>query len=813
MDMNIKYTSSALFFCIALGFTALSQERTTTALLNDWKFFKGPSDQAHERDFNDSGWQVVQVPHDWAIEGPFQPEGNGYTGKLPWKGEGWYRYLMNIDNDLEGKIVYLVFDGVMAFPRIFVNGHLAGSWDYGYNSFYVNITKYLDYGRENVLAVHADTRNHDSRWYPGAGIYRKVQMIIVNPVHVDIWGTFITTPIIKPHYADVRIASRINNFGANDSEVRIKHSILNKDGTKILEDEVDGKVDQGGSRLLEANITIPNPRIWDIDDPQLYTVVTEVFEGEVLMDTYRSTFGIRDMRFTANHGFYLNNRRIQFKGVNLHHDHGPLGAAFNKRAMQRQLEIMKAMGCNAIRTSHNTAAPELLDLCDEMGLLFFNEVFDKYDQKADILDTTKFEDFAHRNIRNFVVRDRNHPSLFLWSVGNEIGDVQWNKDNGFYRLNTMLNYVRKYDPTRPTTLVCDNMEGAIMRHFDFYDVHSWNYGRRYRLARQLEPDKSVIIAESASTLSTRGFYEFPLPKEKTEFTKSLQVSSYDLNAPYWAEVADDDFMWQQDEPYVAGEFVWTGFDYLGEPTPYGNFGVKRMGMTDREASRSSYFGIVDLCGIPKDRYYLYKSYWKPDELTIHILPHWNWEDRVGQNVPVFVYTNGDCAELFLNGQSLGMRCKDPKSMHSIDRFRLMWNDVVYQPGELKVVAYKEGELLGENVMKTTGKPEKLRLTADRSEIAADGGDLSYILIEALDKDGNVYPLADNKITIELTGPGGIAGVGNGNPQSLNPFQSNEVSLFYGKAMLIVKSVPETGQLKVEARSKGLKSADCTILLK
>ena len=528
------------------------------------------------------------------------------------------------------------------------------------------------------------------------------------------------------------------------------------------------------------------------------------------MDSYKTPFGIRTIEFTADDGFHLNGKRVQLKGVNLHSDFGPLGVAFNYRAMQRQLEIMKSMGVNAIRNSHNVAAPELLELCDQMGILMFNEIFDKYDEKADITADTDFEEFAHRNIKNFVERDRNHPSVFIWSVGNEIGDVQWNINNGFQRLHTMVNYVNKYDPTRPVTLVCDNLESAKLRHFDFYDVHSWNYGRRYQLARKLEPKKSVIISESASTLSTRGFYEFPLPLNKTDFTKSLQISSYDLNAPSWAEIPDDDFMWQQEEPYVAGEFVWTGFDYLGEPTPYNNKYVKELGMTDNEASYSSYFGAVDLVGIPKDRYYLYKSYWKPEETTIHILPHWNWEGREGQVTPVFVYTNGDCGELFVNGKSQGKQCKKPTSENSTERFRLMWKDIVYEPGEVKVVAYKNGQILGEKTINTAGKPHHLKLTPDRKILKANGEDLSYILVEAYDKNGNLCPLADNPIQINIKGKAHIAGVGNGNPQSFEPFQAKKIKLFYGKAMIILQSEFVTSNSEVTVSTDGLKSDQTTI---
>jgi len=379
-----------------------------------------------------------------------------------------------------------------------------------------------------------------------------------------------------------------------------------------------------------------------------------------------------------------------------------------------------------------------------------------------------------------------------------MGDVQMDLNGGFNKLNTMLKYVRKYDGTRPVTMVCDNRNSAKKRHFDYYDVHCWNYGRRYDLARQLDPSKSVIISESSSTVSTRGFYELPLPAKKTDFTNSLQVSSYDLNAPSWAEIADDDFKWQQDEPYVAGEFVWTGFDYLGEPTPYNNEWTQDHSMTAEAAAHSSYFGILDLCGIPKDRYYLYKSYWNPEETTVHILPHWNWPGKEGADVPVFVYTNGDCAELFLNGRSLGKKCKDPASKNSTERFRLMWNDVTYEPGTIQAVAYKDRNIIGQNTMTTAGGPHHLKLTPDRKAIRADGEDLSYILIEAIDEAGNPCPLADNMVSIVMTGPGTIAGIGNGNPHSMESFQGSDIHLFYGKAMLIVRSGQTSGDIGVAA---------------
>jgi len=796
---------TGIILALFLSFFCTLQAKEVITLQTGWKFAKGSNESASQINFDDSKWRDVTIPHDWAIEGPVDPDGDGGTGKLPWRDEGWYRRNLDIPASYSGKQVYLVFDGIMAFPEIFINGKLAGKWDYGYNSFYLDVTGFLKPGQDNVMAVHVDTRSHGSRWYPGAGIYRKVQMLVVNPVHVGVWGTYITTPDVKPNYANVRIMTTVHNQAESPADnVRIESTIISPNGIEIAEKTIGVQIPAGQSKDGEVTITLADPQRWDTDNPVLYQVKTIIYIGDEISDTYLTTFGIRKIRFTADNGFYLNDRRVQLKGVNLHHDHGPLGSAFYPRAMERQLEIMKSMGCNSIRTSHNTPAPELLDLCDRMGLLVFDEAFDKYDNKADILRDTDFEDFSHRNIKNFVVRDRNHPSVFIWSVGNEMGDIQGNRNNGFYRLNTMVNYVRKYDPTRPVTMACDQVNAASMRHFDYYDVLSYNYGQRWSLARMLEPNKPVIISESASTLSTRGFYELPLPKEKTEFTNSLQVSSYDLHAPNWAEVGDDDFMWQQNEEYLAGEYVWTGFDYIGEPTPYGDRMVSRLGLENKRGSRSSYFGIVDLCGIPKDRYYLYKSYWKPEVNTVHILPHWNWEGMNGKNVPVFVYTNGDCAELFLNGKSLGKKCKNPTSRNSIERSRIMWNDVVYQPGELKAVAYKEGIVISESVMKTAGDPAEIRLTPDRKTISTGGMDLSYIVVEAFDKNGNLSPLADNQIDFSIKGPGTIAGVGNGDPQSLDPFQADYVKLSFGKALIIIRSGFEKGDVELTATSKGLK---------
>lgn len=787
--------------------------REVTVLRAGWRFARGAHPDAHLAGFDDSGWEVVQVPHDWAIEGPFLRDGDGSTGKLPWKGQGWYRRSLDVPASHAGKRVYLLFDGVMAFPRVWVNGALAGGWDYGYASFHLDVTEHVRPGEENVLAVHADTRPHDSRWYPGAGIYRKVRMVVVDPVHVGVWGTYITTPVVQPHYADARIRTTVVNASRADERVVVEQVIVSPEGREIAQGRTERDVAAGETRDLEVTVPLTAPRRWDIDDPALYTARTRVLVGGAVRDVYETPFGVRSLRFDPDHGFWLNDRRVQLRGVNLHHDHGPLGGAFYPAAERRQLEIMKAMGANAIRTSHNTEAPEVLALADSMGLLVFNEVFDKWDAKAGITPETDFDEFAHRNIRSFVVRDRNHPSVFLWSVGNEIGDVQWNIDNGFQRLHAMVNYVERYDPTRPVTLVNDNPDAPVLRAFDYYDVLSWNYRRRWALARQMEPNKPVIISESASTVSTRGFYELPLPEDPTDFTASLQVSSYDLHAPWWAELPDEDFMWQQQEPYIAGEFVWTGFDYLGEPTPYVEFMMPDLGLDPADASRSSYFGIVDLVGIPKDRYWLYRSQWRPEETTVHILPHWNWPERVGQPVPVFVYTNGDCAELFLNGVSRGTDCKDPKSETAVERSRLTWPDVVYEPGELRAVAYREGAVIGEARVRTAGAPHRIRLTPERTEITADGMDLAYVRVEAFDRQGTPAPLADDRVRISVRGPAELVGVGNGNPRSFEPFTADYVDLFHGKAMLIVRAGDEPGRARVTATAEGLDGDGVTLQIR
>jgi beta-galactosidase len=943
MDLHrsLVVTAVVAVTCI-LTLPARSADATGRRVVNfngDWRFAKGSRPEAAKAEFDDSAWQAVRLPHDWAIAGPFNPSENGYAGKLPWRGEGWYRKTFSLDKVDDGQRLYFDFDGVMAFPQVYVNGQLAGQWDYGYMSFRVDATPYVKFGGANVVAVHVDTRNHGTRWYPGAGLYRKVTMTLCQPVHLAHWGVFVTTPSVSDDSATVQVRSTIENHDAAAAQVTVETVLLNPNGRRVANGEKSGTAPARGTCDVEQSIAVTDPQRWDLASPKLYTARVTVRIGDKVVDTETTAFGIRTFEFTANDGFHLNGRRVQLHGVCLHHDQGPLGAAFYPRAMERQLEMMRDMGVNAVRTSHNPPAPELMDLCDRMGLVVWDEAFDKWDGTADrVRGEPPLELYGEKQIRNLVRRDRNHPCVVVWSIGNEIGEGG-REGVTPERVKFMSDFVRKYDPTRPVGMA-NHIPGMAERpNFDALDLTGWNYMRRYATYRQRYPDKPIIYSESASALSTRGFYELPLPNRKSEYSKQLQVNSYDLNAADWSDIPDAEFKLMNDDRFVAGEFVWTGFDYLGEPTPF-----------SREA-KSSYFGIVDLCGIPKDRFYLYRSYWRPDTTTVHILPHWNWPDRVGQKVPVFVYTNGDSAELFLNGQSLGRRQKgvvpegppnfaqgQPASagssqadhapagasdaddttrwcaasgdaeqwwqvdlgavrpirylaiefereeknygyevkistdasdwqtvvtkdtsrnprwggptqvFHDVDAqaryvrieftqlqggawasikefavyperaesayyavtytYRLRWNDVVYEPGELKAVAYKSGRKIGEAVMRTAGPPGVLRLTPDRQTLAATGEDLGYILVEALDDKGILCPLADNLVRFQVDGPAEIAGVGNGNPLSVEPFQTDCRRLFYGKAMLILRTKQGQGdRIHVTAGSAGLKSAE------
>jgi beta-galactosidase len=814
--MKLKHFNSSIliFVIIFISGNILFAQRETVSFNDNWFFTKGNPVNASSSKLNETGWEKIKLPHDWAIAGPFDPLGEGNTGKLPWKGEGWYRkHFIPAASDQDKKF-FLLFDGVMASPKVFVNGKQVGSWDYGYNSFFIDITSSLIFGKDNIIAVYVNTLNHGSRWYAGAGIYRKVQLIKTDQVYVDIWGTQVTTPIVENSSSDVRIINTLTNATTVQQDLRVENIILSPAGNELKRSFSKISLKPGEKKDVEQTATLFRPERWDIQNPALHTVKTLVYKNNVLCDDSQVNFGIRTFKFTGDDGFHLNGRRVQIKGVNLHHDQGPLGAAFYPRAMERQLEIMKEMGCNAVRTSHNIPAPELLELCDKMGFIVIDEIFDKYDNKADIPEGTDFFEFAEPNVRNFVMRDRNHPSIVLWSVGNEISDVETNYNGGFAKLQAMVLFFKKYDITRPVTLVCHISDAAKKRHFDFYDVTAYNYRRQYKIVHDLDPSKPALIGESASTVSTRGFYELPLPKVKTDFTRSIQVSSYDLNAPEWAEIPDMDFMWQEQDKFVGGEFVWTGFDYIGEPTPYGDDIVRRnkFKYKQEDVARSSYFGIVDLCGIPKDRYWLYRSFWAPEKQTTHILPHWNWEGHEGDTIPVFVYTNGNKAELFLNGKSLGFKEKEPRSDDALKRYRLRW-DVPYVPGELKAVSYKDGAVNGNEIVKTAGKAAGIIAEADRKNVAAKENELVYVTLTVVDANGITCPLDMSRIRFSIEGPGIIKAVGNGDATSMESFTGTQMKAFYGKCLAIIQPDGTAGTIKLITESDGLKPGEVNITVK
>jgi beta-galactosidase len=813
-------TSRLILSLLAIGagtaFAAELAPRRVENFNRDWTFAKGSHPGAEAVQFDDSSWKSVRLPHDWAISGPYDPQGEYRTGKLPWRGEGWYRKNFSLPASDAGKRVYLDFDGVMAMPTIYINGRKAGGWDYGYVSFRVDVTDYVKPGQLNLVAVHVDTRTHFSRWYPGAGIYRKVQLVVNEPVHVAPWGIFVTTPIPTAASASVNVETTLKNHIDAAVSTEVETIIRDPEGREVAKQRKKIDIPAGGSAKGLTTLTVAEPRLWDVETPQRYTAVTRVFVGDRLTDSTETPFGIRTFRFTANDGFHLNGRRVQLKGVNLHSDLGPLGVAVNTRAMERQLQIMQEMGVNAVRTCHNPPAQEFLDLCDSMGIVVWNEVFDKWDKTATLPEGVSIPEHGRKQITNFVLRDRNHPCVVVWSVGNEIKDLETLQyPDGPGLLKTMVGFVKEHDITRPVGLGHCRPESAKSQLQAALDVTGWNYAATYALTHELWPKLPIIYSESASALSTRGYYDdFPMPRKKDVYPATARISSYDHTSTWCSDPADVEFALMEKDRFVAGEFVWTGFDYIGEPHPFlaeGRGAFRPRKLTLAEESRSSSFGIVDLVGIPKDRYYLYRSYWAPEKKTIHILPHWNWPERVGTNTPVYVYTSGDSAELFLNGKSLGRRTKNPKAEVVRDRYALRWLDLPYQPGELKAVAYQNGRELGTAFMRTAGEPATLRLTPDRTTLKADGNDLSYVLVEAVDKDNNPCPLAMNDVTFEIEGPAVNGGVGNGDHHFPAEFVTNHVTLFYGKAMLIVRAGEgQGGEIRVRAKSEGLRDATATL---
>lgn len=779
--------------------------------------------------FNDSQWRLLNLPHDWGIEGPFQQELRGETAKLPWIGVAWYRKHLELPSADAGRKIFLDVDGAMAYASVWVNGQQAGGWPYGYSSWRVDLTPFVKFGADNVIAIRLDNPDKSSRWYPGAGIYRNVWLVKTAPVRVSQWGTAVTTPKITDDSATVRIKVTLDNSTPTEVAVSMTHEIfaLKSDGSRgksvAKTKAASATISASKSATLDSETAIRSPKLWDIEKPNRYVVVTTVEQNGAVVDRYETPFGIRKIEFTADKGFFLNGRHVKLNGVCQHHDLGALGTAINVRALERQLEILREFGVNAIRTSHNPPTPELLDLCDRMGFLVMDEAFDCWAAGKNPNDySALYHDWHEQDLRALVRRDRNHPCVILWSSGNEVPDQDL--PAGPTLAENHRRIIHSEDGTRPVTTGVSSQKAGFSGFQNHFDVFGWNYKPEvYWKFRATNSAIPLFGSETSSTVSSRGEYAFPVPNSFTSKNNkaaliNFQVSSYDFYVPSWATTPDAEFRGQEKNPGVAGEFVWTGFDYLGEPTPYNDDATVLLNYFDpvqREKekqaldalgkikipSRSSYFGIVDLAGFKKDRFYLYQSQWRPDLKMAHILPHWNWPEREGQTTPVFVYTSGDSAELFLNGKSLGLKKKEAQ------QYRLRWNDVVYEPGELKVVAYKNGKRWATDTVKTTGAAEKLLLSADRTKIAADGKDLSFITVTVADKSGTQVPRSTNRIKFSVEGPGEIVATDNGDATSFESFQSPERNAFNGLALVIVRGKPgAVGKIKLTATADGLAGA-------
>ena len=835
MNRTRYWVSAVLGLCCSIS-ALQAQERTEQLLDKGWKFTREDKADFARPDYKDAKWQSVTIPHDWAIYGPFSinndkqevaiaqdgqknaMEHAGRTGGLPFVGAGWYRLQFTAPAFSKGKAATLIFDGAMSHARVYVNGKEAGYWPYGYNSFYLDVTPFLNEGQVNELAVRLENEPESSRWYPGAGLYRNVHLVTTSAAHVPVWGTQVTTPVVNAQYAQVNLTTSWSApADKNKDAYRIVTEI--KDAADKVVATSEDKLSIVDPSVFQQQFALANPQRWDLNTPYLYTAYSRVYESSTLVDTFSTRFGVRTLQIVPDKGFFLNGRMVKFQGVCNHHDLGPLGGAVNDAAIRRQIRIMKDMGVNAIRTSHNMPAPELVEACDEMGMMLMAETFDEWKTaKCQNGYHKMFDDWAEKDLVNLVRHYRNNPSIVMWCVGNEVPD-QGNASQG-PKLSRMLQDIcHREDPTRPVTQGMDQPDAVVNNNMAaVMDVAGFNY-RNFKYAENYKklPQQIILGSETASTVSSRGVYKFPVRRGAMKMYDDHQSSSYDVEHCGWSNLPEDDWIWHEDKPWCIGEFVWTGFDYLGEPTPY----------YTNWPSHSSLFGIVDLAGLPKDRYYLYRSHWNKNVETLHILPHWTWPGREGQVTPVFVYTNYPTAELFINGKSQGKRTKDlsvtiensKDSTSTADlkrqkRYRLMWMDTKYEPGTLKVVAYNEkGNAVAEREIHTAGKPYRIELTADRSVLKADGKDLSFITVKVVDKDGNLCPDATNLIKYAVKGQGTYRAGANGNSISLESFQRPEMKLFSGMMAAIVQSTEKAGEIKLTAISKGLQSASIAIQTK
>ena len=806
-------------------FSAVMAQRTEVLLEKGWKFFRGDISGAAHPGYDDEQWQAVTVPHDWAIYGPFDRDNDlqkvavtqnfekqasvktGRTGGLPYVGVGWYRTTFTVP---ARKQATLVFDGAMSEARVYINGQEACFWPFGYNSFHCDVTPYIyKDGKPNTLAVRLENKPQSSRWYPGAGLYRNVRLLTTEPVCVPVWGTQLTTPHVSDKYASVRLRTEIANAG--NKHIRIVTEIISPDGKVVAAKDNTRKINHG--QPFEQNFLVDAPALWSPETPRLYKASSKIYADGRLVDEYTTRFGIRSIEIVADKGFFLNGKHRKFQGVCNHHDLGPLGAAVNVAALRRQLTLLKDMGCDAIRTSHNMPAPELVELCDEMGFMMMIEPFDEWDiAKCDNGYHRYFDEWAERDMVNMLRHYRNNPSVVMWSIGNEV-PTQCSAE-GYKVASFLQDICHREDPTRPVTCGMDQVSCVLENGFAaMIDVPGLNYrAHRYVESYNALPQNIILGSETASTVSSRGVYKFPVEKRAGVTYADHQSSGYDVEYCSWSNVPDEDFALADDYDWTIGQFVWTGFDYLGEPSPYD---------TDAWPSHSSVFGIIDLASLPKDRYYLYRSIWNKTANTLHVLPHWTWPGREGENTPVFVYTSYPAAELFVNGKSYGKQRKltasESKALQGKDslalqrRYRLMWMDVPYEPGELKVVAYDaSGKPAEEKIVRTAGKPHHLELVADRTRLAADGKDLAYITVRVVDKDGNLCPSDNRLVSFSVKGAGRYRAAANGDATSLDLFHLPKMPAFSGQLTAIVQSTEQSGEIVFEAKAKGLQTG--TILL-
>jgi beta-galactosidase len=776
--------------------------------------------------FNDSDWEAVDLPHDWAIQGPFMagwgaPVGGG-MGRLPNHGVAWYRKDLHISESDAGRSIFLDIDGAMSYAMVWLNGHLVGGWPYGYSSWRVDLTAYVAPGGENQLAIRLDNPNNSSRWYTGGGIYRNVWLTKTNPVHIGHWGTSIKTPGVSKASATIDMKVSIDNDSGREVRVKASTKIYALDAAGMRTGDVvtriqtrEAIISAGDSDTIAASGTIQNPRLWGpppSQAPHRYVAVTRLTQGRKVIDQCETRFGIRDLRFDGSEGIFVNGERIYIQGANQHHDLGALGAAFNVRAAERQLEMLREMGCNAIRMAHNPPAPELLELTDKMGFLVVNELYDVWERKKTPLDSHLiFPDWHEQDLRALMRRDGNCPSVIMWSLGNEVGE-QYTGEDGAAVAARLQDIAKDEDSTRPTAAAINfakpdmalppvmdtvslNYQGEGIRDAPAYaNLQGIRTSPLYPSFHDKFPDKVILSTENAAALSTRGTYLFPVTEGISAPVhdglggdpKAMQVSAYELYTAPFGSSADKVFASLEKHPYVGGGFVWSGWDYLGEPTPY-------------YLARSSYFGVIDLAGFKKGRFYLYQAKWRPDWPMAHILPHWTWPDRIGKVTPVHVFTSGDEAELFLNGDSLGRKKKGEYE------YRLRWDEVVHEYGTLEAVAYKDGKVWATDTVRSAGAAARLELNPDRKVITADGKDLCFVTAKVLDKKGNLVPRANDTLSFSIKGPGEIVATDNGDPANLVPFSSTEREAFNGLCLVIVRAnAGEIGKIRVTVSGKGLK---------